>query len=350
MFSCKICSLDFNRKCDLSKHNTTKKHYNNIKQQLSELKKKDNIETSLTSLTSLNSSIDSLYLLNINEDSEECEECEESNTISEISNEQKFYNLKNNSCNTTDCNTTDCNTTDCNTTDCNTTDCNTTDCNTTDCKNDLTISTDSLYLLDSNIESPISKDSSKDSKSKKLSKSKDSKSKKLSKSKESSKNKDNIQIYICEKCKKKYIRKLFFDKHILKCNESNESNESNKSNESYTINENTLSLLDDDTHNYRVPIINCKTNKVKYGKNAPLKSNLNAYIIKHPDWIVYKNTSNKNCTSTSTSNCNSSNCNSSDCNSSDCENKSNQRINKNLTLIKKQLQKLLYLINIELNS
>lgn len=80
---------------------------------------------------------------------------------------------------------------------------------------------------------------------------------------------NNINFY-CQFCNKNFIKKKLYDKHIL----------------TYKHNQNVL-LLNNNEKDLRVPVINKETMKVKYGKNAPLKSKLDKYLIKYPMYEIY---------------------------------------------------------------
>ena len=76
----------------------------------------------------------------------------------------------------------------------------------------------------------------------------------------------------CKICNKLYIKKYYYEKHLI----SNSHLEKLK----------CIKIEPE----FRVPVINKNTLKVKYGKNAPLKSKLNEFFIKYPNYKIYNKT------------------------------------------------------------
>lgn len=86
---------------------------------------------------------------------------------------------------------------------------------------------------------------------------------------------NNIKFY-CKFCNKQYIKKFFYDKHLL--SQKHIQNIQICNNES----------------NYRIPVINKETQIVKYGKNAPLKSKLDKFLEKNTNYEIYNKDKIKN--------------------------------------------------------
>ena len=85
---------------------------------------------------------------------------------------------------------------------------------------------------------------------------------------------DSENPLYCKICNKLYIKKYYYEKHLI----SNLHLENLK----------CIKIEPD----YRVAVINKNTLKVKYGKNAPLKSKLNNFLIKYPNYEIYNKTQN----------------------------------------------------------
>ena len=80
----------------------------------------------------------------------------------------------------------------------------------------------------------------------------------------------NKENYQCKLCNKKYVRKFYYDEHVKNCLGNNK-------------------IIEE-----RITVINIKTNIIKYGKNAPLKSKLDSFLINNPDYEIYKKNNNSN--------------------------------------------------------
>tara|TARA_B100000886_G_C20281390_1_gene431336 strand:+ start:225 stop:716 length:492 start_codon:yes stop_codon:yes gene_type:complete len=78
---------------------------------------------------------------------------------------------------------------------------------------------------------------------------------------------NNIKYY-CKFCNKQYIKKFFYDKHLLS--------------QKHIKNIQICNEID-----YRIPVINKDTRIVKYGKNAPLKSKLDTFLEKNTNYEIY---------------------------------------------------------------
>lgn len=74
----------------------------------------------------------------------------------------------------------------------------------------------------------------------------------------------------CKICNRQYKTELWYNKHI-NCKKHLEK-----------INNNNFKETDK-----RISVINTKTNNIKYGRNAPLKSKLNNFLDNNPEYKVY---------------------------------------------------------------
>lgn len=92
------------------------------------------------------------------------------------------------------------------------------------------------------------------------------------------KNNDNNKIkkFKCECCNKSFR----LENNFLKHNET----EKHKINLNPTIKQVQKSNENSDR---RIPVINKKTQVVKYGKNAPMKSKLSRFLINNPDYDIH---------------------------------------------------------------
>jgi hypothetical protein len=79
----------------------------------------------------------------------------------------------------------------------------------------------------------------------------------------------------CSICNKQYKTELWYNKHI------------NSKTHLEKINNNNIKETDK-----RISVINTKTNHIKYGRNAPLKSKLNKFLDNNPEYEVYSCKSN----------------------------------------------------------
>jgi len=92
---------------------------------------------------------------------------------------------------------------------------------------------------------------------------------------EETNNESGIQCH-CSVCDKTYMKKKYYDKHLLS---------------KVHIKNYKLKYKDVDE---RIPVINTKTGLVKYGKNAPLKIKLETFLYKYPDYKIYTKYSTNN--------------------------------------------------------
>jgi len=79
---------------------------------------------------------------------------------------------------------------------------------------------------------------------------------------------DNSSMeYVCKICDKTYLNNIWYSKHL--------NSEKHK---------NKIKINDD----FRVPVINIENTSIKYGKNAPLNSKIDKWLIRNPNYKVYK--------------------------------------------------------------